>query len=94
MPKRMCKPRRLSHLSPSRQHLTELDHQDEYDLECLQRSVEHLKWKTWLKTPEAMVDILRDPTLLTPPRVRNSKLKKMIDDIVHQHSVRTPTSIK
>jgi hypothetical protein len=81
MPKRMCKPRRLSHLSPSRQHLTELDHQDEYDLECLQRSVEHLKWKTWLKTPEAMVDILRDPTLLKPPHIRNSKILKMLEKI-------------
>jgi hypothetical protein len=88
MPKRITKPRRLSHLNPSRQHLTELDHQDEYDLECLQRSVEHLKWKTWLKTPEAMVDILRDPTLLTPPRIRNSKILKMLEKIKAQSHAR------
>lgn len=83
MPKRNSQPRRLQQLSPSNQRI-ELDFQDEDESRTLANRIQHLKWKSWLHTPEALVDILRDPTLLKPPGIRNSKLHKMLEELRSQ----------
>jgi hypothetical protein len=56
---------------------------EQAQLDHVRTCIQDVKWKQWIKTPEAMVEILRDPRLLTKPsdqiqELRATDILKMI----------------
>jgi hypothetical protein len=76
----------------------EFEIQEQIQMRQVKRCLEDLKWRSWIKTPEAMVEILRDPKLLTIPSERSSdrSAQDILDMIRARQQVQanTPSTIK